>query len=139
MSSKSPVVIKLESRSNGELSVHHYQGIQYPKDDCIYVRYEEPQADLMKSMTTIRIDGQSLRVVRFGATQSEHTFVPHTTTHGYMESSGVRFSLQMHTYEITQKKRQSTLVIEWAYDLTINEQAAGRYQVALYIGKDESS
>lgn len=137
MHDKSNVKIRLESKCGLENFVHDGQGKLYWKGEVLYVRYEESQHDLAKTMTTLRIAEDSVKIIRHGAIQAEQTFLPLVKTTGFLHSSGVRFALQMYTHAILQTKHPHYWLIEWSYDITLNEQEIGRYEVKLSIWEEE--
>ena len=137
MQDKSNVRILLESKCGDENFVHDGQGKLYWKGEVFYVRYEELRDDLPKTTTTLRIADDSVKIIRHGAIQAEQTFIPNIKTTGFLHSSGIRFALQMNTHAIVKTKQPQYLLIEWSYDITLNEQEVGLYEVKLSIWEEE--
>ena len=76
MSNMRPVQIRLHSRYEGEDVLQEMKGEAVLKGSVLYVRYEEPQAGPEGGITrtTLKLGGQSLKIIRHGEVESEQTF-----------------------------------------------------------------
>ena len=142
MSHSSPVLIRLESKLADEVHVQQARGELYQIGEAFYVRYEQTTSEddktALVTSTTIRFDEQSLRMIRHGAIESEQSFIPHTATSGYLQTSTIRFLLRMNTTEYHQQRQDELMLIKWSYELLIDEQEAGYFQLTLSIWEDGS-
>lgn len=76
MSNMRPVHIRLHSRYEGEDVLQEMQGEAVLKGSVLYVRYEEPQVgpEGGTTRTTLKLGGQSIKIIRHGEVESEQTF-----------------------------------------------------------------
>jgi uncharacterized beta-barrel protein YwiB (DUF1934 family) len=133
------VGIKLESRQDGEETVTEYTGTMFRKPNAVYLRYEETDEDGSGSSVTVRFGGGELKITRRGEVDSEQSFSLGMRKSGSYQSQIMRLSLETETDHLQITEGESgglPVTLEWRYELWINEEWTGRFDLRLHIQED---
>jgi len=142
-----PVAVELETRhQGGQPDVRRYSGLLYSKPRGQYLVYEE-EAEGERIRTTLRLDGEGLKLVRHGAIESEQTFAAGRVTTGtYRLPQGV-FELEAETHELRVESGAAGAAAEWPrpvkataywrYDLKLGGEPAGNFEIRLSLWEEQ--
>jgi uncharacterized beta-barrel protein YwiB (DUF1934 family) len=149
-----PVTVELETRhQGGEPEVRRYAGLLYPKPRGQYLVYEEGgdagTRGMEQTRTTVRLDGEGLKLVRRGAVESEQTFAAGRVTLGsYRLPNGI-FELETRTHALhvdtvasgeqgmaAEWPRPLNVKVSWQYDLKLGGEPAGNFEIRLSIWEE---
>ncbi|MFC4778978.1 DUF1934 domain-containing protein [Paenibacillus sp. GCM10023252] len=152
MADRSKVQITLESiQDDGEPQVSRYTGDWFRKELSMYVRYEEQveaEGGAAQSIrTVIRMREDELTLTRRGLVNSEQLFVPGVRMPGSYRSPYTAFQLHTVTRELRYRTSSNgvlvqgadvaalepSYIVEWKYDLIVNEELSGRFHIRLHI------
>jgi len=145
MSDKMLVKITLESTQDGSTGVHIYNGEWFRKERSIYIRYEEIPAggtDADQIRTLVRYRTNELSIARRGAVEAEQLFMTGVTRRdGFYKSPYTSFRMETDTKRLAAAPKDGRegaelvppFLIEWEYDLWVNEQLSGRFQNKLHV------
>jgi uncharacterized beta-barrel protein YwiB (DUF1934 family) len=135
--SRQRVSISLESRNGNDRVVQLMEGELYPRDNCIFLRYQElAEAGMGRTFTTIRIEPRQLRIVRQGDIKHEQTFREGFRHLGFIQTPHGRIEMETVTKAVEVRMDDlpgGTLFIGWSYELTVMGEAAGIYQVEIAV------
>lgn len=142
---KHRVGITLESVAAGEKVVRQMEGDLFLKGRQLYVRYDEPpEAEMGRTMTTIRAERGELRIVRHGDIRFEQHFIPGKRHVGYLQTPQGRMELETETVSLEVRFDDGEnplygfngpagpLTIVWSYKLTVMGEEAGEYRLVLH-------
>ncbi|TDF92183.1 DUF1934 domain-containing protein [Paenibacillus piri] len=127
------VDVQIESNIDGERITQHIEGDVYPKESHYYLRYEEPSAELKGTVTTIRLEHESIRIIRQGGVRSEQTFVCGKRLRGYYDTPQGRLELETETRTLAVDLTEGLGTVEWSYVLYAMGEASGAYRLKLTI------
>ncbi|MBD0381943.1 DUF1934 domain-containing protein [Paenibacillus sedimenti] len=136
MTAKQRVRIRIESRSGSETTVQKAKGDLYPKGEHTYIRYEEAQNELGRTVTLIKLETNQIRIIRQGDVQAEQTFVPGEKRVGFYQTAQGRMELEIETHELTSTAEQGIGITRWSYDLYASGTHAGHYRIKLLIQEE---
>jgi uncharacterized beta-barrel protein YwiB (DUF1934 family) len=145
-----PVSVELETRHQGGMpDIRRYAGLLYPKPRGQYLVYEEEagsDAGAEQTRTTVRLDGEELKLVRRGAVESEQTFAAGRVTLGSYRLPHGTFELETHTHALrvdsgapgmeTEWPRPLNVTAAWRYDLKLGGEPAGEFEIRLSIWEE---
>ncbi|UUZ87197.1 DUF1934 domain-containing protein [Paenibacillus sp. P26] len=102
------------------------------------MRYAEPpEAQLGRTITTIRLEPGQLRIVRHGDVRTEQTFDPNARHIGYLNVQQGRLELETHTDSVEVSGDWTAdalaLTVRWSYRLTVAGRPAGRFRNILTV------
>ncbi len=130
---KKQVRVRIESESAQQKIVQNVDGELYSKGDHYYVRYAEPDPEMGRTMTTLRLDPRSVRIIRHGDVASEQMFTageehvsPYATAHGTLE-------IKTRTDQLHFQLSEGLGTVRWTYRLTVSGEDAGLYSLTLTI------
>ncbi|SDD19177.1 Uncharacterized beta-barrel protein YwiB, DUF1934 family [Paenibacillus sp. UNCCL117] len=138
------VRVRLHSFAESQRTVSDMPGFLVRKQDCLYLRYEEPQeAQMGRTMTTMRLTPEEVRIIRHGDVRFEQTFAAGGRHIGYLDTAHGRMELEAvtHAFGLRLPERGGDLPFEasWLYELTVMGEAAGRVEVRLEVRAEEGS
>lgn len=133
MTSKKEVQIRIESISPDQNMVQSVAGDLYIKDETLYLRYLEPDPSMGKTMTTVKVAEDQIKVIRHGSLQSEQVFTKQKKQWGYYQTGQGRLQLQTRTYSIQDNLIEGIGSISWSYGLTVAGEYAGKFELKLNI------
>jgi uncharacterized beta-barrel protein YwiB (DUF1934 family) len=139
--SNAPTPIKvhvlIESYSGEQHIVQHAQGDLYPKGNHYYLRYEETDPEMKGVVTTIRLEGDSIRIIRQGSLRSEQSFIAGHRLQGYYDTQQGKLALETATDALVICLTGGVGTVEWSYDLYVMEEMSGTYKLRLTITERE--
>ncbi|MDQ0063860.1 DUF1934 domain-containing protein [Paenibacillus harenae] len=147
------VRITLTSAQDGSSFDHSYSGEWFRKERSIYIRYTEAADSDDKGAgevrTLIRYRPEELSILRRGAVESEQLFTAGQRRIGRYRSAAIAFELETDTSKLGLigaggsasvdehgLPSQLPFTLEWAYEMRVNEQSSGRFDIRLYIQED---
>ena len=133
---KRAVRIRIESRQEENVNVQQARGHLYLNGGVYYLRYAEPEDELGAVMTTVRWDGEQIRIVRRGSVDSEMTFRAGQRTFGTYALPQGRAMLECRTERIDARIGGGFGTIAWSYDLYIDGMHAGQLGLKLVIEEE---
>jgi uncharacterized beta-barrel protein YwiB (DUF1934 family) len=139
MKPKQQVRLRIESRSGKEVIVQEALGLLYPKGDHFYIRYDEAEAEMGRTITMVKLENGQARIIRQGDVQSEQTFVPGEKRLGFYQTSQGKLTLEVHTHSYANDLQDGPGTAAWSYDLYVAGEHAGRYQIKLSIQIQEGN
>ncbi|GIP40308.1 hypothetical protein J31TS4_35880 [Paenibacillus sp. J31TS4] len=126
------IALTVSSVSGHDRIRRRTQADLYYRNGRWFVRYEEPSAEMGRTMTTVRIDPRQIRVVRHGDVRSEQTFVRDERHPGYYETAQGRLPLAVRTRELEAGLSADGFgTVAWSYDLEVSDEPAGRFRLVL--------
>ncbi len=131
---KRAVCITLESDSGGERIVRQMPGEWFSKGRRAYLRYAEPpEAEMGRTVTTVRVEQGEVRIVRHGDVAFEQTFVPGRRHYGYLQTPQGRLELETftQTLDVAADGAEAPLSVRWSYELSVMGQAPERCSICL--------
>lgn len=133
--------IRLNSRHDGNDVVQEMAAEVFARGKALYVMYEEPEPDLQgrKTKTTIKINGNSLKMIRHGAVESEQAFQEGLKLPGFYRSPYASFNLSTDTQSLKIDLDGISGEICWAYDLYVYEECTGHFAISFQIQEDIES
>jgi uncharacterized beta-barrel protein YwiB (DUF1934 family) len=141
MPDKRQAHIQLHSRMDGEDVVQELSAELIVKGSDLYVRYEEPERGPQggSTRTTIKITENTVKIIRHGEVQSEHSFQLGERLPGFYRSPYTSFNLSTHTTELDMKIDGMNGYVSWAYDLFVYEDLSGHFAIDLHIQEELKS
>ncbi len=137
MTGKRAVWITIESAVPGEKNVQTVRGELYRLGKQTVVRYTEPDASLGRTMTTVKLAADAIRIIRHGDVRSEQTFLPQQRCRGFYETSQGRLDLETETRTLHVQFADGSGLAVWDYDLTIGGQHAGKFRLRMSVREAE--
>jgi uncharacterized beta-barrel protein YwiB (DUF1934 family) len=136
MEQKRRVRIRIESRQDEQETLLLAEGDLYPKGDRFYIRYEEPDSELGRTSTMLKLESGQIRIIRQGDVESEQTFVRGERRIGFYQTVQGRLELEMHTHDLVSEVIQGIGWVSWSYDLYVQGEPAGLYTIKLWIREE---
>jgi uncharacterized beta-barrel protein YwiB (DUF1934 family) len=133
---KQRVRIRIESKQEGQETLQLAQGDLYPKGKHFYIRYEEAEAELGRTTTLLKLETGQLRIIRQGDVESEQKFVPGERSVGFYQTTQGRLELEMHTHGMSSDLNLGLGWVSWSYDLIVQGEPAGFYEIKLVIQEE---
>lgn len=132
---RTAIRIRLQSTTGSERIVRDMSGEWFPKGDRDFIRYEEPaEAEMGRSVTTVQVKADEIRIVRYGDVRFEQTFAAGRSHIGYMQTPHGRMEIETQTdgLSIVRAPGQALPVtLRWSYHLKVMGEAAGVYAIEL--------
>jgi uncharacterized beta-barrel protein YwiB (DUF1934 family) len=128
---KRPVQIRIFSEANGERFEQNASGEWYDKGNHGYLRYAETDKEMGNTVTTVRIEDNSVRVIRQGDVRSEQTFREGLEATGYYETSYISMRLATRTESITVACKNGSGSVKLRYRLLVEGEESGLYMLEL--------
>ncbi|MFS1511207.1 DUF1934 domain-containing protein [Chengkuizengella sp. SCS-71B] len=139
MSERNKVSLRIESNSHEQQIVQNVSGEYFQKGDTVYYRYEEPDQNMGRTNTTIKIKGNEIRVVRHGDTKSEQSFQLNSLQPGYYHTATGKMNISNKATEINIELNQGYGQISWSYELYLDDEHAGDFKIKIYIKEETVS
>jgi uncharacterized beta-barrel protein YwiB (DUF1934 family) len=127
------VHVLIESYSGDQHIVQRTEGELYPKGNHYYLRYEETDPEMKGVVTTIRLEGDSIRIIRQGSLRSEQSFIAGRRLPGYYDTQQGKLALETATHTLVIGLSGGVGTVDWSYDLYIMEEKSGAYRLRLTI------
>jgi uncharacterized beta-barrel protein YwiB (DUF1934 family) len=136
MTGKRRVRIRIEGRQGEQQTVQLAEGYLYPKGNHFYIRYEETESELGRTSTLLKLESGQIRIIRQGDVESEQSFVPGERRVGFYQTSQGRMELEMHTHDMASDMQQGLGSVIWSYDLFVQGEPAGLYEIKLVVQEE---
>jgi uncharacterized beta-barrel protein YwiB (DUF1934 family) len=134
---KRRVRIRIESGMNGSRTNLQAAGELYAKGHHYYLRYEEPSPDFGRTVTTVRIAREEIKIIRHGDIRSEQSFAPGEQRPGYYQTAQGRLELSARTHKLDIALDSGLGTVRWSYDLYVSGEHAGTYRLKLSIREEQ--
>ena len=152
--------ITLESRQDEESQTFHYKGEWFRKEHSLFIRYAEQldsgDGGKAEARSLLRYSPGELSITRSGAVDSKQWFVRNQRRRGTFRSEATVFELDTLTtalaaYEEDEARlsengdseeslpSQLPFIIEWQYELYVEEQLSGRFHIRLLIQEEQKA
>jgi len=112
--------IRIESAAGGRRSVQTASGTVFVKRGGWYLRYEENLDALGRSVNTVKIAPDGLKIIRRGAIESEMIFVVGRKTSGWLRTANFAAGLEVKCTEIRVDFHEGRGTVAWAYELSVD-------------------
>ncbi|OPA73548.1 hypothetical protein BVG16_28385 [Paenibacillus selenitireducens] len=145
MSKKHPVRVRLVSHQDQGQTVQEYSGERIDKGSSIYIRYEEsgeglPQGtDKDKTITTVKIEREIIKIIRHGTVQSEQSFQLGRRLPGFYRSPYVNTQLSQETTHMHMDMQEVEGIVEWSYELFAYDESTGQFKISLTIQEEQEN
>jgi len=142
MPKKHRVRIRIVSDQEQEQTIQEFRGERIDKDSQVYIRYEENLTDTpltgeaAKTMTTLKLGIDVIKLIRHGAVQSEQSFQMGKKLPGFYRSPFVQLQLSQMTSRLRIDLQDVAGTVEWEYELFAHEESTGQFKVSLTIQED---
>jgi uncharacterized beta-barrel protein YwiB (DUF1934 family) len=133
---KQRVRIRIESKQGGQETLQVAQGDLYPKGKHFYIRYEDAESELGRTMTLLKLETGQIRIIRQGDVESEQSFVPGERSIGFYQTNQGRLELEMATHGMSSDLNHGLGWVSWSYDLIVQGEPAGLYEIKLVIQEE---
>lgn len=130
---KRNVELTVTSETGGQIVRQHIQGVMFRKEDSLFYRYREPDEALGRAMTILKVERDSIKVIRQGDIQSEQTFVTGRSCAGFYATAHGRLPLETKTRKLSVNLKDGLGFLAWMYDLFAGSEPAGRFAVTIDI------
>lgn len=144
---KRRVSITLESFASGERIKRSMEGDLFLKGRQLYIRYDEPpEAEMGRTVTTLKVEREELRIVRHGDVRFEQSFIAGKRHIGYLQTQQGRMELETETVSLDVRYGdlpnsldgnisvpEDPLTIGWVYKLSVMGEDAGEYRLSLRV------
>lgn len=130
---KRDVELTVTSVTGGQTIRQRAQGTLFRKEGRYFYRYQEPGDQMGRTITIVRVDDDSIKIIRQGDVKAEQTFALGRTCGGYYTTPHGTLSLETKTRKLSVKLTDGLGSLEWAYDLSAGGEAAGRFSVTIGI------
>src|SRR3954452_17977062 len=97
---KKKVKLRIETTINEESSTVHALGELYVKDHAVYVRYVEPSAEMGQTITIVKLQTDSVKIIRHGDVEMEQLFSTGNVTNGMYNPPQGALGLEVSTISI---------------------------------------
>jgi uncharacterized beta-barrel protein YwiB (DUF1934 family) len=131
------VNVLIESCIDDQNIVQKAEGDLYPKGSHYYLRYEEMDPEMKGTVTTIRLERDSIRIIRRGHLRSEQTFISGRRLHGYYDTAQGKIELETVTNTIFVDLIDGMGIVEWSYELYLMGEKSGAYRLRLIVTERE--
>lgn len=111
--------VKNLQEQDGQDNIISYQtrGYLYPKNPALFLKYREDRAGLEGVMTTLKIEGDRVTLIRHGTIALKQIFAIGLTTKGSYQTPYGRFQLTTVTTDLEIDLKKAAGLIRIAYDL----------------------
>jgi uncharacterized beta-barrel protein YwiB (DUF1934 family) len=135
MTEKRNVRLQITSRSEGHVIEQTFKAELYVKGDNCYYRYYETDENMGRTITTLKVEPQQIRIIRHGDIQSEQTFALQSHKSFYYQTPQGRLELTTYTHEINLSLTDQVGTISWSYDLLVSDDLSGTYSLTVEISE----
>lgn len=133
------VHLKITSESEGQFIEQAFKAELYVKGDHIYYRYNEIDENMGRTITTLKVEPQQIRIIRQGDIQSEQAFALRSHKSFFYQTPQGKLELSTYTHEINSCLTDQVGTISWSYDLYVSDELSGTYALKVEIGEVDKS
>jgi len=130
---KQAVALTILSVADGREIVRRAEGELSIREGAVFVKYAEPDPEMGRTWTVLKIREGHIGVVRHGDVRSRQEFIPQRRTGGYYETSSVSLELTAFTHSIEMRLVRGLGTVCFSYDLSVMGEDAGRFTLKLHI------
>jgi len=127
------VKIRILSKAAGQTIKMRLDGSLYIRNGHPYIRYNEPEEQMGRTSTIVKIDDGEIKVIRRGDFATDQTFAEGRETYADYRTPQTVMKLTMVTHRIHSKLENGIGVVEWNYDLYVSGELAGAYALQMEI------
>lgn len=99
----------------------------YQRDGRIFYHYEEPQSEMGRVVSILRVEPELIRLLRQGDIQSEQQFQTGKRLPGYYSTPHGRMELDAHTNRMDIQLTEGLGSVSWSYDLYVAGERTGTH------------
>jgi uncharacterized beta-barrel protein YwiB (DUF1934 family) len=133
MTEKRNVKLQITSQTEGQTIEQTFNAELYVKGDSCYYRYNETDENMGRTVTTLKVEPQQIRIIRHGDVQSEQSFALQSHKTFYYQTPQGRLELTTYTHEINVSLTEQVGTISWSYDLFVVGGLSGTYSLTVEI------
>jgi uncharacterized beta-barrel protein YwiB (DUF1934 family) len=134
MSAPLKVYVIIESNiEQDQTIIQRTAGDLYRKGDHYYLRYSETSDEMKGTSTTIKLERESIRIIRQGSLRSEQTFIKGQRIKGYYDTPQGKLELETETGALNLSFTDGIGFAEWNYDLYVMGERSGSYRLKLTV------
>ena len=136
MKSTAKVTIRIASKSDEHTALRTARGELTVRKDTVFLRYDEPDEEMGKTVTTVKVKSGQITVIRHGDVESCQTFSAEKSEPGYYATPLGNLPLITKTRYIHNRLQNGLGTLKWSYDLFVSEQYAGQMELTLDIQEE---
>jgi uncharacterized beta-barrel protein YwiB (DUF1934 family) len=135
MNENRKVQLQIISKCDDQRIEQNFQAELYVKGTHIYYRYNEVDENMGRTITTLKVEPQQIRILRHGDIQSEQTFVLQSSRAGFYQTPQGKLELAAFTHDLNINLIGQLGDIAWSYDLYVSEEQVGTYYLTARISE----
>jgi uncharacterized beta-barrel protein YwiB (DUF1934 family) len=135
MAANRTVRLQIASLCEGQRIEQDLQASLYVKGTHLYYRYNETDANMGHTMTTLKVEPDQIRIIRHGDIQSEQTFALHNNRAGFYQTAQGKLELSTFTHTLALNLINQVGTITWSYDLHVSGELSGTYLLTAVISE----
>jgi uncharacterized beta-barrel protein YwiB (DUF1934 family) len=135
MTEKRNVQLQITSRSEGQIIEQTFKAELYVKGGNGYYRYKETDENMGRTITTLKVEPQQIRIIRHGDIQSDQTFALQSHKTFFYQTPQGKLELSTFTHEINVCLTDQVGKISWSYDLFVSNELSGTYSLTVDISE----
>jgi uncharacterized beta-barrel protein YwiB (DUF1934 family) len=135
MTEKRNVQLQITSRSEGHIIEQTFKAELYVKGSNGYYRYKETDGNMGRTITTLKVEPQQIRIIRHGDIQSDQTFALQSHKTFFYQTPQGKLELSTFTHEINVSLTDQVGKISWSYDLFASNELSGTYSITVDISE----
>jgi uncharacterized beta-barrel protein YwiB (DUF1934 family) len=136
MDYRKKVSLTLTSTTNGEAIEQKAPGELFFRNGLYYLRYNEQEPSMGQTVTTMKCLPNELRVIRHGDITSTLSYQLDQRKRGMLQTPQVSIEVESLTHQLIMDLGAANGSIRWSYDLFINGELAGTYELVLKIQEE---
>jgi uncharacterized beta-barrel protein YwiB (DUF1934 family) len=133
LTTKKEVELTIRSVSESGRVEMRVQGQLFRRDGRWMYHYREPDSELGRVTSTLKVEENLLRLLRQGDIRSEQQFQTGRRLPGFYDTAHGRFELETETIRLHTELPDGTGTLSWAYELYISGESAGRYELDIEV------
>lgn len=135
---KKKVKLRITTAINEETSVQKSTGELYVKEQAIYVRYAEPHAEMGRTVSTLKLKNDSVKIIRHGDVKMEQLFSQGEITYSLYNTPQGALELEVCTLAVMNRLMTDGMgTFAWKYTLSLDGELAGTYEITLDIQEEK--
>jgi uncharacterized beta-barrel protein YwiB (DUF1934 family) len=136
MKSTAKVTIRIASKSEEHTALQTARGELTVRKDTVFLRYQEPDQEMGKTVTTVKVKNGQITVIRHGDVESRQTFSAEKSEAGYYATPHGKLPLIAKTRCIHNRLQNGLGTLRWSYDLFVSGQFVGHMELTLDIQEE---
>lgn len=127
------VLLTVRSKVSDDSVVQTMEGVLYVRDGKWFYHYKEPESEMGRVATILRLEPDTIRLLRQGDIRSEQQFRQGVRLQGYYDTAHGRIELDTYTHELRMNVTDGLGLAEWSYDLYVNGEQTSYHQLSVEI------